>query len=518
MELFAFLELCSHMFYSKEEFLLTKNKDKNILQSLIVDVAKQNISKIWNETLNENHFISFWMKDKNNCCTDLHIENEYQNANENDSKYNQEDYITSIIYLNDNNTSPTLLMNVDFEKYKKEIHEFKDFSLSFPKKYNVTTFGKNILHGRFDMFCYDNTKKEYIVNDCLNNDRSMLVIQVSKKKPQFVPIFDKLLLIQRLKNANYNYDTLLQNYNNSEKLQMFYLQENKNIKNITCPSSLFDDTIIHRAVTNGPHLSHLSAFKEYIEPYIEQFSVFKIETVKENEGEAVIKYDENRINNLKSNLDVKIQNMTENITQLNQNAIGGTTNRDLWNKHTPVNDKHLTLSEQKFIQRHVIQNFINDLACNWIIFESERYIKTNNTVWKNNRHIAYPTYDIAIENIPNVFSFCLHGIMPLIKEHIEQCYTIDIQNIDVRDLFIVKYGENEQHSLDLHYDGEESNITASILLNNDFEGAELEYEDGCITHLNTGYLCLHTINHKHKVLPLKNGTRYVLVFFLHISF
>jgi hypothetical protein len=137
-DLFSFLYVCSDVMNGKEEFLINNNNNnKDIIQSLIVDIAKHNISKIWNEQPSEKHFISFWMKHRNNCCNDLHIENEYDN--------DDDDCITTIVYLNDNNASPTFFMEVNPDNYKEKQYEFTDFSLSFPKIYNATTFGKNIL-------------------------------------------------------------------------------------------------------------------------------------------------------------------------------------------------------------------------------------------------------------------------------------------------------------------------------------------------------------------------------------
>ena len=74
-----------------------------------------------------------------------------------------------------------------------------------------------------------------------------------------VPTFDNLILIQRLKNQNIDYNFLLHNKsNNITDKEIFYLKENKNIQNISCPSSLFDNNILHHAITDGPELSHLS--------------------------------------------------------------------------------------------------------------------------------------------------------------------------------------------------------------------------------------------------------------------
>ena len=68
-DLFSFLYVCSDIMNGKEEFLINNNNNnKDIMQSLIVDIAKHNISKIWNEQPSEKHFISFWMKHRNNCC------------------------------------------------------------------------------------------------------------------------------------------------------------------------------------------------------------------------------------------------------------------------------------------------------------------------------------------------------------------------------------------------------------------------------------------------------------------
>ena len=169
-------------------------------------------------------------------------------------------------------------------------------------------------------------------------------------------------------------------------------------------------------------------------------------------------------------------------------------------------------------QRFVESLFFNNLICDWIVIESEKYASLNGG-WLTTRHKTYPTTDIEIENIPTIFSFLFTSVFKEVKQKIETLYSINIAKFNVFDLFIVKYDMNGQTDLGMHKDGadNESNFTFSILLNDDFGGCGLRYEDGGIVNPKKGDMMIHTKNHAHMVESLEKGTRYVLVGFLEIS-
>ena len=168
--------------------------------------------------------------------------------------------------------------------------------------------------------------------------------------------------------------------------------------------------------------------------------------------------------------------------------------------------------------RFVEKKFFNDLVCNWIVTESERYAALSGG-WLVDRHNTYPTTDIEVENIPSVFSFMITSVIQEVKNRLEILYSINIDSFNVTDLFIAKYELNGQKNLDVHRDGtsERENFTFSILLNDNFKGSAIRYEDGGVVNPKKGDMMVHTRNHPHRVEKLTDGVRYVMVGFLNIG-
>ena len=111
----------------------------------------------------------------------------------------------------------------------------------------------------------------------------------------------------------------------------------------------------------------------------------------------------------------------------------------------------------------------------------------------------------------------MYSVIPEIKNQVEKHYSIIINELDIRDAFVVKYDMENQRNLDMHFDGCNSNFTASILLNDDFKGCGIYYKDGCTVHPEIGDLIIHNKTHEHSVLELLEGTRYIIVLFIKIN-
>ena len=89
--------------------------------------------------------------------------------------------------------------------------------------------------------------------------------------------------------------------------------------------------------------------------------------------------------------------------------------------------------------------------------------------------------------------------------------------INIQDLFVVKYKDNDQNHLDMHHDG--SFLSFNILLSDtqEFEGGGTYFDDGLTGHLEQGDILIHSSRIKHAGLPITKGTRYLLVGFLNIN-
>jgi hypothetical protein len=155
-------------------------------------------------------------------------------------------------------------------------------------------------------------------------------------------------------------------------------------------------------------------------------------------------------------------------------------------------------------------------VCEWIIFESEEYAKKNGG-WMTRRHENYPTTDIPIEKIKNIFNFVLFSFSDIFnKIKKSYCFTEEV-SFNIKDLFVVKYNEEIQNKLDLHHDG--SFLSINILLSDpkDFEGGGTYFNDGLTVFLEQGDLLVHSGKVKHSGLPVTKGTRYIMVAFVVID-
>jgi hypothetical protein len=124
----------------------------------------------------------------------------------------------------------------------------------------------------------------------------------------------------------------------------------------------------------------------------------------------------------------------------------------------------LDIFYNRFIQRFIYNKIFSKNVCEWIIFESEQYAK-NNGGWTTRRHENYPTTDIPIEKINNIFNFILFSFSDIFnKIKKSYCFTEEVF-FNITDLFVVKYNEEIQNKLDLHYDGSflSINILDSLL-------------------------------------------------------
>ena len=170
----------------------------------------------------------------------------------------------------------------------------------------------------------------------------------------------------------------------------------------------------------------------------------------------------------------------------------------------------------RFIQRFIYNKIFSKNVCDWIIFESEEYAK-NNGGWTTRRHENYPTTDIPIEKIPDVFSFVLNSFNDIFnKIKKSYCFTEEVL-FNIKDLFIVKYDEATQNKLDLHQDG--SFLSINILLSDtkDFEGGGTYFNDGLTSFLEQGDLLVHSGKVEHSGLTITKGTRYIMVSFVNIE-
>lgn len=124
----------------------------------------------------------------------------------------------------------------------------------------------------------------------------------------------------------------------------------------------------------------------------------------------------------------------------------------------------------------------------------------------------YNTQDIYLkQELPDIWRVINSGFMAAIAPRIRELMPCEIQ--EPYSIFVVKYSPDTQRSLALHRD--ESHVTGSIKLNDDYEGSDLVFpeQDYTTKDLGVGELLLWpaSITHPHKAEPITKGTKYSIV-------
>lgn len=98
----------------------------------------------------------------------------------------------------------------------------------------------------------------------------------------------------------------------------------------------------------------------------------------------------------------------------------------------------------------------------------------------------------------------------------EQWPLIDYYGL--RDAFVIRYAPDEQESLRLHHDV--AQVSASIKLNDDYEGAELAFPrqgvDNSTCAVGELIAWPSLVTHPHETLPLRSGVKYALTIWFEL--
>jgi hypothetical protein len=434
------------------KLLNTNQESYNLLEKYVYDISMYHFDRLNIEYNSNMYYIEFWCKN-NVELNNFHFDcDEYEKNIDNNFIY---PLLSNIIYLNDS-TYPTVITDVDLEKYKyKEFQDQKNITVVFPKKNKHITFDGSKRHGVANIFEEDN----------INGSRYIIAINLWNRKPLNVEYYQK------------------------QQIQSSQLYDKKQVVNIK-PCNEDENVISVKKLLNYDFFENLfygnknacSIFADLLKTgfYENNAYIFRIEEPPE-EKNINIKNDEKII------IDCKNIKTIDNI-----------------------------LSNNRFLQRFILNNIYSQDTCEWIINESELYARENGG-WTTNRHNNYPTTDIPVENIKPIFKYVLNTI-PSIMTKIYKCYCIpESFSINIVDFFVVKYEKDAQNKLETHTDG--SFITFSIMLSSskNYEGGGTEFNDGIKIFLEQGDILVHSGYVKHSGLEVTNGVRYILVGFTSIN-
>ena len=471
---------CIKMNNKEMLFLLDTNKTNfELIEKVVYEIAMFHFKRL-NINFDPNeHFIEFWFKNKilKNSDNSAHNINSFHyDCDENERKMNNKQFkplLSCVNYFNDNDF-PLLLTEIDLDEYKfKKFENKNNIQIIFPKKNKQITFNGTKYHGVVDIFnkLNHNTDTEF--------ERYMLAINLWNKKPLNIGYYENT------NNAEF-----------SKEDKIVTIESNNAIKELVLEKNVLDFGFYEKMLYNK---------RKFVIP--KEIS----ELVK---NEMTINNDNNEFNNFKITYKKYDDSLTEknSIFSNKVKGINVINNIDNSNNKSDIQD----VFYNRFIQRFNYNKLFSKNVCDWLIFESEEYAK-NNGGWTTRRHEKYPTTDIPVEKIKNIFNFVLFSFADIFnKIKKSYCFTEEV-SFNIKDLFIVKYDEQMQNKLDLHHDG--SFLSINILLSDpkDFEGGGTYFNDGLTVFLEQGDLLVHSGKVKHSGLPITKGTRYIMVAFVVID-
>uniref|UniRef100_A0A6C0LLB4 Fe2OG dioxygenase domain-containing protein n=1 Tax=viral metagenome TaxID=1070528 RepID=A0A6C0LLB4_9ZZZZ len=189
-------------------------------------------------------------------------------------------------------------------------------------------------------------------------------------------------------------------------------------------------------------------------------------------------------------------------------------NQKLLHDFNSINKKHIDISN-RFLQRSVTEGFFSHDVCDIIVNHANKIGQDNG--WTTKRHDNFPTTDLPM----HMFSETVKAIILcrvseiLDKAKVLYCFP-KAYNMNVKDIFIVKYSPSQQSILGMHCDGHILTFQITLSSLKDYEGGGTEYCDGCILKPNKGALTIQSGFVKHAGVPITKGLRYVLVGFVEV--
>lgn len=523
----------------KIDYLLntTNINTHSVIERFIYDIVCTQLSTKLDQQFNHSdNYITFCFKKTENECCEIIDFNCVENS-----------IMTSIINLSDSITTPLLFVKLTNDDYvTNNTQHIRECELSISKPGNILTFDPNAyMYDNVNMFNTNtNTDFELNINDPPNYS---LVIQILNKPPINTPLFNydinSAMISQIFNKSKYELHT-----NNSENIERIsYIIEPKT-EEVSTNILLQKEnwlTILNQTFELKDKKA-LNGLSRILEPYVENHLLFKLKVDEQNNkiddenGNADDKNDNVQTDKVddengnaddgNSNADDKTDNVDDkndnvqldkvddencNVDNENGNSDDNNGNADDTNDNIDDTNDNVDDKPDKFLQRFTHKSILTPIMCEWIIHEAEQYAFKNG--WKTDRHNLYPTTDIPVESIHSVFAFMLLFIKT-IDELVCKSYNVEIEKINIIDMFIAKYDPNHQNSLNMHTDGMGTNLSISILLNDEFEGGNLIYEDDIISYGEKGDVVMHTYHHGHGVTPVTKGVRYALVMFLKMKY
>lgn len=454
-----------------DTYILDKNKKElSLIEKFVYDNALHQLTRI-NKNLNNNDiYIEFWFKREitynniNHTCNGLY--NFHVDKDENMYKQTRaykNPILSNITYLNDS-TFPLLLTDINNDIYMfKEFNENNRLEFIFPVKGKSITFDGSLIHGVADPF------------KICNADNT---------------IHSRVIIVMNLWD---NHKCNISNYANTHTNREYY---DRDIPIFRFKSK---DCINETFTINTDNMLSYDFFNELL--YNRNLLI----------AENILTIMRNNINKSITNFKI-INGLGSNITN---NYDPPCLKDELEHIDCCIQTNSQISINTRFRQRFIYNNIFSSHSCKWIIHEAENYAITNGG-WLQKRHVYHPTVDLEVENIKPIFNYVMFKMTDII-DRIKESYCIDSHNLNIIDLFIVKYNSKDgQSGLEKHLDGCHLSINIALSDSNTYEGGGVKFFDGIKYKSNIGDAIVHSGQIYHSGIDITNGIRYVLVAFIKI--
>lgn len=180
-------------------------------------------------------------------------------------------------------------------------------------------------------------------------------------------------------------------------------------------------------------------------------------------------------------------------------------------------ENRVNINENKFIQRMIVKNKIENTICDWIIKEFKNYEK-NNKEWEYNYYfidgIENENNIFFLEKINNIFPIILETFGSIIDDIIKCYYLNDKYIYKINEIFIEKYEYNliKKEYINYKYCDIVINISLNINSNNEF----ICFSDGINSNIELGDMIIFSSNTNHYKINTSNDTMYILVGLINI--
>ncbi len=217
-------------------WLLNPSPNLSLIEKYVYDIAiyqfkEQNINYDSNK-----HYIEFWYR------TTKYLNNFHIDTDEQERRISGEVItpLLSIIFYIDDSIYPTILTNIDHDKYKKSNYKGENtFSLSFPRKHKVVSFNGGCMHTACNVLVGQDNKKY---------ERATIMINLWNKRPYNLKYFDSIQFNNITPSSNSL--TSLKKISNSKKIYINTNMENKSFFNKLIHNNTNDLYVIGDILSN----------------------------------------------------------------------------------------------------------------------------------------------------------------------------------------------------------------------------------------------------------------------------